>query len=163
MLYCHSRKDIIHRTITIQHTYIHTYTPQNVLTHTKVNSYINSQIYTYNTIRVAWFEVCYNNPIDHGRCRGLNFLWRLIPLLRNPDNGLQLEWRDLMEKSLIRTIHNLLRDGSTDVYRFLRMPYILFLHVSDCNTKFPLSDFKITFCVLHDRRLERNRRTIFWL
>jgi len=48
-----------------------------------------------------------------------------------------------------------LRDGSTDVYRFLRMPYILFLHVSDCNTKFPLSDFKITFCVLHGRRLEK--------
>ena len=104
------------------HTHIHTYTPPNELTHTKVNSYINSQIYTYNTIRVAWYKVCYNNPIDHGRCRGLNFLWRLIPLLRNPDNGLQLEWRDLMEKSLIRTIHNLLRDGSTDVYRFLRMP-----------------------------------------
>ena len=54
------------------HTYTHMYTYMHTYTQT-VNPDINSQIYT--TIRVAWlrFEVNFNNPIDHGRCRGLNF------------------------------------------------------------------------------------------
>ena len=104
-------------------TDIHTGT--NTQTHTKVNSYINSQIYTYYTMDVAWFEIHYNNPIDHGRCRGLNFLKtkKTNSIVKKSWQWTSIGMTWSHRKILIRTIYNLLRDGSTDVYRFLRMPY----------------------------------------
>ena len=121
--HCLAEKDIILRIMTLTRMQIHTHT--YTYTHVHTNSESRYQFtnlhYNKSSMTYIWSKFQQSNrPWSMSRSK---FLWRVMPLFKNPDNGLQLEWRDLIEKSY--TIqYNLLHVRYTDVCRFLRISSI---------------------------------------